>query len=245
MIVDIEKVEAQVPVHGSLSLRTERNLFPSYVSFDQFIDIQRLKSLDSYLTRLVQHHISEERDDFFVNQHCLEAEAPYRPGVREVWLTRTLPGTPYDYLNIDRTELWTLTPEAAEFTLLMDFIETLPFASKGRILLIYDGGGNAVPAHRDHESTSICHDFIWMRTNLKKPFYVLDQYTREKLYVEGYSAWFDTVNQYHGSDPAAGVTFSIRVDGHFTEEFRRRIPYATENRSSTPAVWAASSGGSK
>jgi hypothetical protein len=155
-------------------------------------------------------------------------------------LKRTLPGTPYDYLDINRTHLWQLTPDASEFTLLMEFIDTLPFESTGRILLIYDEGGNSVPAHRDHDRTDICHDFIWFRTNLRKPFYVLNQNTGEKLYIDGYSAWFDTVNQYHGSDAVDGLTFSIRVDGHFTPEFRRTIPYASYNVAATPAIWTHS-----
>jgi hypothetical protein len=158
----------------------------------RFIDVTRLRSLDSYLTHRIRMHIVENADDFFVNQHTLEKGAPYKPGVREIWLKRTLPGTPYDYLDINRTELWQLTEHASEFTLLMDFIATLPFESTGRILLIYDEGGHSVPAHRDHEETDICHDFIWFRTNLRKPLYLLDQNTGEKLYLKGYSAWFDT-----------------------------------------------------
>ncbi|PYS99158.1 MAG: hypothetical protein DMF63_13915 [Acidobacteria bacterium] len=219
------------------NILTASPCYPSYRSFDEFIDVEKLRSLDSYLTRHIRKHICDDRDDFFVNEHVLESDAPYRPGVREIWLKRTLPGTPYNYLDIDRTELWQLTPEAAEFTLLMEFIETLPFESTGRILLIYDEGGNSVPAHRDHERPDICHDFIWFRTNLRKPFYVLDPETGRKLYIEGYSAWFDTVNQYHGSDAVDGLTFSVRVDGHFSPEFRSRIPYAAQNAASTPAIW--------
>jgi hypothetical protein len=215
------------------------DLYPSCRSFDEFIDVVRLKSLDAYLTRRIARHITDNTDDYFVNQHVLEANSPYRPGVREVWLKRTVPGTTYDYLDINRTHLWELTEHAKEFTLLMDFIDTLPFESTGRILLIYDEGGRSVPAHRDHERTDICHDFIWLRTNLRKPFYLLNPVSGEKLYVRGYSAWFDTVNQYHGSDAADGLTFSIRVDGHFTPEFRRLIPYSSNNLAATPSIWAA------
>jgi hypothetical protein len=217
--------------------------YPSYKSFDDIIDLQHLRSLDSYLTLRINAYIARDEGDFFCNQHTLEKDAPYRPGVREVWLTRTAPGTPYDYMDIDRTDLWQETPEATNFTLLMDFVRTLPFKSFGRILLIFDRGGNDVPAHRDHESTDICHDFIWFRTNLKKPFYLLNQITGDKLYVSGYSAWFDTVNQYHGSNAADGLSFSFRVDGHFNDEFKSLIPYSQSNPASTPAIWAAKEGG--
>src|SRR5687768_6893383 len=146
---------------GNMGALTLDGLSPAYRSFDQFIDVERLRSLDSYLRRRIQRHIAAGVDDFFVNQHCLETDAPYKPGVREVWLTRTPPGTPYNYLDIDQPGLWHRTIEAAEFSLLIDFISTLPFEYTGRILLIYDNGGRSVPAHRDHESQDICHDFIW------------------------------------------------------------------------------------
>jgi hypothetical protein len=44
---------------------------------------------------------------------------------------------------------------------------------------------------------------------------MLNHLTNEKLYVESYSAWFDSVNQYHGSDSIDGLSFSIRVGRHF------------------------------
>jgi hypothetical protein len=121
---------------------------------------------------------------------------------------------------------------------LMDFIETLPFKATGRMLIIYDDAPRPVPAHRDHLNTEICYDFIWFRTNKRKPFYMLNHKTGVKKYVESYSAWFDTVNQFHGVDAEAGLSFSIRVDGIFTDEFREKIPKPEFNPASTPALWA-------
>jgi hypothetical protein len=218
-------------------------LYPAYMSMDEFVDVEALRSLDSYIMQRVKKHILQDSDPLFLNQHRLEADSPYEPGVREVWLRRTVPGTPYDYLDVDKPELWEYTEAASEFTLLVDFLKGLPFSEFGRMLMIYDDGGRTVPAHRDHEATDICHEFIWMRTNKRKPFYVLNQFTGEKKYIEGYTAWFDTVNQFHGSDAGDGLTFSIRVDGRFTNEFRNQIPFDRENPASTPAVWAASVGG--
>ncbi|MDQ3802383.1 MAG: hypothetical protein M3416_00785 [Acidobacteriota bacterium] len=215
-----------------------RITYPCYKSFDEFLDTARLQSLDGYLTGGIMRHIAAGRDDLFLNEHRLDAASPYRPGVREIWLTRTLDGTPYNYLALDRPELWRPTAAAEEFSELMDFIATLPFKATGRMLVIYDDSGAAVPAHRDHLCSEVCHEFVWFRTNLKKPFYVLNHETNEKLYVGSYSAWFDTVNQFHGSDACDGLSFSVRVDGHFTDEFRARIPVPPYNAASTPALWA-------
>lgn len=215
-----------------------RITYPCYKSLDEFIDVQRLKSLDSYITERIERHIKAQQDSYFLNAHRLDAHSPHQPGVREIWLTRTLEGVPYNYLDLDKTELWQPTEATAEFSLLMDFIATLPFKTTGRMLIIYDDKATAVPAHRDHLSTEVCNNFIWFRTNLKKPFYVLNHEKNEKLYVESFSAWFDSVNQFHGSDPCDGLSFSIRVDGVFTDEFKKLIPVPEYNPSSTPALWA-------
>lgn len=212
--------------------------YPSYKSLDPFIDVAALRSLDPFLTERIESHMASEQDAYFLNEHRLDDASPYIPGVREIWLTRTPPGTPYDYLDLDKPELWHPTPEADEFAPLMAFIRTLPFSATGRILIIYDTGGNAVPAHRDHLASDTCHEFIWMRTNFRKSLYMLDPASGEDLDVGSYSAWFDTVNQYHGAHASDGLSFSIRVDGIFSDELRAGIPFPPVNRSSAPSIWA-------
>ncbi len=215
--------------------------YPCYKSFDEFIDVERLKSLDSYIMERVRRHVEARKDyRFYTGPFRLQPDAPDRPGSRMIYLAQST--QPDSYFDLDRTELWTPTDAAEEFSELMAFIQTLPFKSTGRMLIMYDDEPREVPAHRDHTSTDICHDFIWFRTNLDKPFYMLNHETGEKLYVESYSAWFDSVNQFHGSDPRDGLSFSIRVDGHFTDEFKARIPRPETNAASAPALWACAAG---
>lgn len=212
--------------------------YPCYKSFDEFIDVGRLRSLDDYIVERINRHIRTEKDDYFLNLHRLDDAMPYQPGVREIWLTRTTPETPYDYLDLDKSWLWQPTEAADEFAALTDFIGTLPFKETGRMLIIYDNAGKEVPAHRDHLSTEICNEFVWFRTNLVKPFYVLNHRTNEKKYIESYSAWFDAVNQFHGSEAVGDLSFSVRVDGKFTDEFKKQIPEPEFNPASTSALWA-------
>lgn len=214
--------------------------YPCYKSFDEFIDVEGLRSLDGYLTEKIQKQIASGCNDLFLNEHRLDPMAPHQPGAREVWLTTTKPGTPYNYLDLNKPELWEKTQSAKEFSRLMDFICTLPFVRTGRVLIIYDDQGLEVPAHRDHLETAICHEFIWFRTNLKKPFYMYNQYSHQKLYVRSYSAWFDTVNQFHGSDAFPGLSFSVRVDGIFNRNLKKRLPRPLTNLAATPALWANS-----
>ena len=212
--------------------------YPCYKSFDEFIDVEKLKSLDGYITERVKRRVKAQTDlQFYTGPYRLQDSSPERPGSRMIYLAESQ--FPDSYFDLDRTEIWEPTQASGEFSLLMDFIATLPFKATGRMLIMYDDVQRPVPAHRDHTSTDICHEFVWFRTNLNKPFYMLNQETGEKRYVESYSAWFDTVNQFHGTDPGEGLTFSIRVDGSFTDEFRKRIPTPAENRASTPALWAS------
>jgi hypothetical protein len=212
--------------------------YPSYRSLDEFIDIDRLRSLDGYITQKIRLHMREHEDRrFYTGPYRLNSLEPDRPGSKMIYLADST--MPDNYFDLDKTELWRRTEHADQFSLLMDFISTLPFRSTGRMLIMYDTDACKVPAHRDHLETDVCHEFIWFRPNLKKRFYMLNNETGQKEYVESYTAWFDTVNQYHGCDSGKGLTYSIRVDGKFTDEFRQKIPRPGLNSASTPSFWAA------
>ena len=215
-----------------------RITYPCYKSFDEFIDVERLKSLDDYITERIKQHVAAKPEEYFLNAYRLDNNSPYQPGAREIWLSRPKFVQSFEYNDLDKTELWERTEEAETFSLLMDFIETLPFKATGRMLIIYDDTARSVPAHRDHLNTEICYEFVWFRTNLRKPFYMLNHKTEEKKYVESYSAWFDSVNQFHGVDAQEGFSFSIRVDGVFADEFKKQIPIPEFNPASTPSLWA-------
>ena len=211
--------------------------YPSYKDLDPFIDVERLTALDAFLTERLRARLAAAEDrQFYTGPFLLEANAPNRPGSRMVYLSRSR--EPDNYYDLDRTEVWEPTEEAHAFAPLMEFIATLPFAATGRMLIMYDGSGRAVSAHKDHDSEDLCHEFIWFRTNRSKPFYMLNPDTGERAYVAGHAAWFDTVNQFHGADASGGLSFSIRVDGVFSDEFRSRIPFPERNRAAAPSLWA-------
>jgi hypothetical protein len=236
--VNSSEIDLEEAVPVSLDTPVDpRVRYPCYKSFDEFIDVERLKSLDGYITERLERRLAAEGDiKFYTGPYRLKPEEPKRPGSRMVYLSQS--EREDSYFDLDRTDLWKPTEDAAEFGLLMDFIATLPFEATGRMIIMYDDAGRAGPAHRDHIETELCHDFIWFRTNFRKPFYMLDHRTDERLYVECYSAWFDTVNQFHGTDAHDGLGFSVRVDGIFSATLRRRIPRPEFNLASTPALWA-------
>src|SRR3990170_8107117 len=212
--------------------------YPTYVDLYALIDVSRLTALDGYIRQRLERRLAAERDlRFYTGPFILNDDAPTLPGSRMVYLAKT--DKPDDYYDLDACENWHPSEEVGEFSELMDFIATLPFAGTGRMLIMYDAEGRAVTAHRDHDSQDLCHEFIWLRTNLDKPFYMLNPDTGEKSYVRGHSAWFDTVNQYHGADGTGGLSWSIRIDGRFTDEFRAQMPDASASRANAAALWQA------
>jgi hypothetical protein len=212
--------------------------YPSYVNLDPFIDIPRLRALDAYLRKRLERRVQDAKDlAFYTGPFLLDGREPYLPGSRLVYLTQS--EREQDYYDLDRTDLWRPTEDAELFSGLMAFIDTLPFEATGRMIIMYDDSGRPVSAHRDHDSFDLCHEFVWFRTNMNKPFFMLNPVTGEKLYVRSHAAWFDTVNQYHGADGTGGLSFSIRVDGRFSADFRRLVTFPDANRAAAPAYWAS------
>jgi hypothetical protein len=211
--------------------------YPCYVDLDSWINVEALRSLDGYVRERLQRRIECEGDiRFYTGPFVLGERAATVPGSRMVYLSRSSQSD--NYYDLDRTDVWSASEEAVEFAELMTFIETLPFKARGRMLIIYDEQGRAVTAHRDHDSPELCHEFIWFRTNLEKPFFMLNPRTGERLDVCSHSAWFDTVNQYHGADATGALAWSVRVDGVFSDEFREHISFPTTCRSTAAACWS-------
>lgn len=214
-----------------------RITYPSYKSFDQFVDVDWLKSLDGFVTERIERRVAQQKDlQFYTGPFRLVEKAPDKPGSKMVYLSQ--PKGEDNYYDLDNPQAWAPAEGATEFSELMEFIATLPFKATARMLIMYDLEGRAVTAHRDHASCDLCHEFIWFRTNLRKPFYMLNENTGEKQYVESHSAWFDSVNQFHGGDASNELAISIRVDGLFSDAFRAQIPVPEYNRASMPSLWA-------
>ncbi len=213
-------------------------VYPSYKNLDSFVDVDRLRSLDGYVRERLQRRLQDAKDlAFYTGPFLLDGRDPHLPGSRLVYLTQS--EREQDYYDLDRTDLWHRTEDAELFSELMAFIDTLPFKATGRMIIMYDDSGRQVSAHRDHDSLDLCHEFVWFRTNMDKPFYMLNPGSGEKLYVRSHAAWFDTVNQYHGADATGRLSFSIRVDGSFDDAFRRQIPFSQKNLASAASRWVA------
>ena len=110
------------------------------------------------------------------------------------------------------------TEDQKNFPELMDLIYRMPFKEIGRIVIFINEPYMPCFIHSDVYPG----EFIWFRTTLDKKFFIYDKETKAKNYITSYSAYFDPA-QHHGADPNIFPSFSIRVDGPFTEEFKKKI----------------------
>jgi hypothetical protein len=132
----------------------------------------------------------------------------------------------------DRTAPRNLTPEAEYFPHTVKWVESLigtVFQDIGRVIFFHceadgipfehrdldaENGVNVVMAHRN--------EFIHIRPNTKKAMYLWDPETKDKTYLNTRAAWWND-QDWHGGERIMEQSYSLRVDGKFTEEFRKTL----------------------
>lgn len=126
------------------------------------------------------------------------------------------------------TKPGTIHPETARlFAKTIDYIHrVMPFETVGRITLFGLDPLAVVPTHRDYDRYNPGNryaEFInFCPAPYKKPFYVYDNADGSKHFPRSKAYWFNELD-YHGVDGMPHFTYSLRVDGVFTEAFRDKI----------------------
>jgi hypothetical protein len=106
----------------------------------------------------------------------------------------------------------------SNFTPLMDWLvsENI-FQHIGRIVIFLNDPNSRVLEHRDYsDGISRKDQFIWISPLGSKKFYVRDD--SKKIYFDSRFCYFDNAN-IHGADSINHASFSIRIDGTFSENF--------------------------
>ena len=98
------------------------------------------------------------------------------------------------------------------------------FSDYGRVTLFINYQGVGGPVHRDYPDASKPNHDEFVLINFRpdrKKFYLVDNETNEKIYCSGYCNWFNTSNL-HGSDPVEQASYTLRIDGLFSDAFKQR-----------------------
>jgi hypothetical protein len=154
------------------------------------------------------------------------------------WVVRLTDASPrlqglYDksfQMSVDDSSLW--HPHRDTFPSVWKFIDQGEvFESTGRINFFITDHHCHTPEHTDyqHDQSSWStgykalaeKEFLWISLK-RKDFYVLDDEKKVKHPVYGKCAWFNTLDR-HGGDAVSDQTWSLRIDGVFTQAFRENL----------------------
>jgi hypothetical protein len=136
----------------------------------------------------------------------------------------------------DRSGPRKLTEEAAYFPEIVDWVENLIkddiFEHIGRVIFFVCEHDGVPFEHRDldskngikqiHEYTPHRNEFIHIRANTKKGFYIWDPETQNKYYLNCHAAWWND-QDFHGGEKIIEQSYGLRIDGKFTENFRKKL----------------------
>jgi hypothetical protein len=132
----------------------------------------------------------------------------------------------------DRTAPRTLTSEAEYFPNVVKWVESMVgtiFEDIGRVIFFHCEADGIPFEHRDLDAKNGMNivkphrnEFIHIRPNTKKAFYLWDPKTKNKTYLNTRAAWWNDVD-WHGGERIMEQSYSLRIDGKFTEEFRAKL----------------------
>ena len=136
----------------------------------------------------------------------------------------------------DRTAPRKLTPEAEYFPNVIKWVENMIgtiFEDIGRVIFFHCEADGVPFEHRDLDGNKGIQDgytphrneFIHIRPNLKKPFYLWDPAAQGRTYINSRAAWWND-QDWHGGDRLMQQSYGLRIDGKFTEEFRAKLGIA-------------------
>lgn len=133
----------------------------------------------------------------------------------------------------DRTAPRKLTEESKHFPNTVKWVENLItdgiFENIGRVIFFVVEADGIPFEHRDLDAsnglnviTPHRNEFIHIRPNTKKAFYLWDPEEKNKVYLNTRAAWWND-QDWHGGERIIEQSYGLRIDGKFTEEFRKKL----------------------
>lgn len=133
----------------------------------------------------------------------------------------------------DRTAARKLTEEAAHFPNTVAWVESLIgkgiFEHIGRVIFFHCEADGIPFEHRDLDAKNGMdqtfphkNEFIHIRPNTKKAMYLWDPESKNKIYLNTRAAWWND-QDWHGGERIMEPSYSLRIDGKFTEDFRKKL----------------------
>ena len=136
----------------------------------------------------------------------------------------------------DRTAPRKLTREAEYFPNTVKWVESMIdqeiFEDIGRVIFFHCEADGIPFEHRDlgghngvwnaDQYSPHRNEFIHVRPNTKKAFYLWDPEKKDKTYINARAAWWND-QDWHGGEKIVEQSYSLRIDGKFTDSFRKTL----------------------
>jgi len=95
------------------------------------------------------------------------------------------------------------------------------FESRGRIIIFLSPPGFRTAWHRDGNDEQVYdEEFLWFAPGRNKQLSLMNHMTSETRMLPSYAIWFNS-NQLHGVEPDNSHSYSVRVDGKFSERVKK------------------------
>lgn len=119
----------------------------------------------------------------------------------------------------------TWTDSAKYFPSVVEYIDTLPFKSVGRVLFFTTYPNAGVVIHRDSVVAEHSDHNINLFFNAGwRPSFIWDEIKKEKTFLPvGATSYFFNNRDYHGVDSEPVFRYTLRVDGVFTDELCEKL----------------------
>ncbi len=136
----------------------------------------------------------------------------------------------------DRSAPRKLTEEAQYFPETVKWVESMItdgiFEHIGRVIFFHCDHNGIPFEHRDlgghngvwdiNQYSPHRNEFIHIRPNTKKAFYLWDPDRKNKVYINTQAAWWND-QDWHGGETIMEQSYGLRIDGKFTEAFRKKL----------------------
>jgi len=133
------------------------------------------------------------------------------------------------YMKKGNSESYDWTRNINNFPGLKTWLDSLigtVFEQYGRILFFIHDHDCSLLLHRDGmKSMPHRSEFLWINPMGLKKFYVYDEDTETRHDVHAKAAFFNDLDM-HGGDVNSQMTWTLRIDGVFTQQFRETLGIA-------------------
>ncbi len=93
-------------------------------------------------------------------------------------------------------------------------------------LMVLEAGGipweHCDPETSYEDTEDFIPEFIHFKTDLERPFYMIDPQSKERTYINTRVAWWNE-RDWHGGEPIHRPTYTLRINGRFSTEFKQKI----------------------